>query len=144
MPRLQTVAGTSADPLVQFEKLEIDGQTYHLAYDFNAIAEAEKLVGCNLLEGIAAILMHGMTAEQFRGLFYAALRKARPKMTLEQAGSLVRIDTMPDIREALLRAYNASLPEAKKILDPPEAGVEKVATGDLATVKSGSSAGPPG
>lgn len=121
MPRSKSVAGTPADPLVEFAPLEIDGQTYHLAYDFNAIAEAEKIADCNLLQGIAAVLLNGMTAAQLRGLLYAALLKAQPKTTLSQAGALVRIDTMPDIREALLRAYNASLPEAKKMIsDPPE------------------------
>lgn len=124
MSRLQTVAGTVADPLVEFAKLKIDDQTYNLVYDFNAIAEAERLAGCNLMHGLALILLDAPTAGQFRGLLYAALRKGHPKITLAQAGALVRIDTMPEIQEALLRAYNASLPEEKKILDPPAAGGE--------------------
>lgn len=123
MARRKTVAGTAADPLVEFVTLEIDGESYKLAYDFNAIAEAEKIAECNLLQGIAGVLLNNMTAKQLRGLLYAAMGKAQPKTTLAKAGALCRIDTMPDIRDALLKAYNASLPEEKKILaDPPEGG----------------------
>jgi len=122
MARRESVAGTALDPVIEFATLEIDGETYHLAYDFNAIAEAEKLAEANLLHGMAALMFNSTTAVQLRGLFYAGLRKAHPKMTLAQVGAMIRIDTMPDIRDALLRAYNASLPEAKKILDPPAGG----------------------
>src|SRR5260370_20780777 len=103
----------------EFAKLEIDGKTYQLAYDFNAIAEAERVAGCNLLHGVASLLLHDMTAGQVRGLLYAALRQAHPKMTIEDAGALATIDTIPDIREALLKAYDAALPEGKKIFTDP-------------------------
>lgn len=144
MPKLKTVGGTASDPLVDFRKLEIDGETYNLAYDFNAIADAEKIAECNLLHGISAILFNSMTGAQLRGLFYAALQKAHPKMNIVHAGALIRIDTMGDIRAALLDAYNASLPEASKILDPPDAGGASQPTGDPPTEKSGNNAGPTG
>lgn len=121
----KSVAGTSSDPVVEFATLEIDGKAYRLSYDFNAIAEAEKEAGCNLLHGIAVILLRGMNAGQLRGLLYAALRQAHPKMTLSGAGRLIRIDTMPSITTAIIEAWNASLPEAKKIAeDPTEGAVE--------------------
>src|SRR5579864_8392167 len=82
MARRESVAGTALDPVIEFATLEIDGETYHLAYDFNAIAEAEKLAEANLLHGMAALMFNSTTAVQLRGLFYAGLRKAHPKMTL--------------------------------------------------------------
>src|SRR5579872_7172332 len=104
-------------PIVEFVTLEIDGEVYSLGgLDFNAIADAELVAKCNLLLGIAGMLTNGMTAQQTRGLLYASLRRAHPKITLQDAGNLVRVDTLPDINDALLRAYNASLPEGKKIL----------------------------
>lgn len=117
------IANTTADPTIEFAALEIDGETYRLCYDFGAIAEAEKLTGCNLLQGIAYILVNGATASQFRGLFYAALRKAHPKMTIAEADRLVRIDTMADIRTAIETAYTLSMPEAKRIREDPTEGV---------------------
>ena len=58
--------------------LEIDGQTYQLVYDFNAIAEAERLCGANLLYGITAVFLNALTASQLRGLLYAALQSVQP------------------------------------------------------------------
>lgn len=118
----KSVAGTPADPTAHFATLEIDGQAYSLIYDFNAIAEAEALIpDCNLLHGIAAVYRNTWNARQLRGLFYAALQRAHPQISLTGAGSLIGIDTMPEIRDALLAAYAASLPEAK---NPPAAGAE--------------------
>lgn len=125
MPRRESVAGTASDPLVKFWPLELDGKTYKLSYDFNAIAEAEKLAGCNLLMGMGAMLISYTTAQQMRGLLYAAVRKAHPKMTIEECGQLIRIDTIADIKDAIVHAYNESLPEANKIIsDPSEGGDE--------------------
>jgi thiamine monophosphate synthase len=114
------VAGTVVDPTITFVPLSIKGRTLHLCYDFFAIAQAEKLCGANLLQGIGGVVLYTMTAAQFLGLFYAALGKAQPKMTIEEAASLMDVDTMPDIRTALLEAYGVSMPEEKKP-DPPAA-----------------------
>lgn len=124
MSKSKSVAGTPAEPTVQFTDLEIDGETYQLAWDFGAIARAEKMADCNLLQGIAAVFGSGMNASQLRGLFYAALQRAQPKITLAEVDALIRIDTMPDIKDGLLLAWNASLPEKKRMLlaDPPAAG----------------------
>jgi hypothetical protein len=136
----RSVANTSADPTVEFAELQIDGVTYRLSYDFNAIAEAEEIARragepINLLEGIATVMFNSMNAAQLRGLLWAAMRKAHramtmtdkrkpgdvPVPTLAKVGALIGIDAMPDIRDALLRAWNASMPEGKKFLkDPPE------------------------
>jgi hypothetical protein len=115
----RSVAGTAADPTVEYVPIELSGSTWKLAYDFNAIAEAESITGCNLLQGVGGVLLHTMTATQFRGLFYAALRRAHPEITIHQAGLLMTIENMADIREALLKAYGVSMPERQA--DPPQA-----------------------
>jgi len=120
MPKSESVASTPADPVAQFAELKIDGETYHLAYDFNAIAEAEKLAGAKLLLGIAGLMNTACTAAQLRGLLYAGLRKAQPKMTIAEVGQLIRIDTLPAVYEAIRVAYEASMPESKQ--DPREGG----------------------
>ena len=125
------MAKTPADPIVEYVPLEIDGETYRLAYDFNAIAEAENLINVaipdpryqvNLLQGIARVLLGAPTANQLLGLLYAALRMAHPKMTMAQVAALIRIDTTEDVVNGLVRAYNASCPEEKKILADPTGG----------------------
>ena len=147
MAKRNAVAGTASDPVVEFAKVEIDGETYRLAYDFNAIAEAEKLADANLLHGIAGLLGKGANAAQIRGLLYAALRKAHPKLTLAQAGALIRIDTIPDIYDAIEAAYRLSLPEAKKhLLGPLPGGVgagQDRPDPPSPIENSGSDAGPP-
>jgi hypothetical protein len=116
MPKPKTVAGTAADPTVRFAKLEMEGETYSLAYDFNAIATAEKLTGVNLLGGLTRWLQD-LDAREYRGIFYAALLKAHPAMTVEEAGALIRLDTMPAINDAIVAAYRLSIPQKK---DAPE------------------------
>jgi len=143
MAKRETAASTTSDPVVDFAALKIDGETYRLAYDFNAIADAEKLADANLLHGIAGLLGKGANAAQIRGLLYAALRKAHPKLTLPQVGSLIRIDTIPDIYGAIEAAYRLSLPEAKKhLLDPLPGGSDR-SSPPLPIESSGSDAGPP-
>jgi hypothetical protein len=115
MARRESVSSTALDPTIRFASLEIDDKSYKLCYDFNAIAEAEKVAGCNLLQGMAAVLINGMSATQVRGLLYAAIRKAHPKMSIEECGKLVRVDTLQEIRDVLVVCYRESVPEEKRL-----------------------------
>jgi hypothetical protein len=118
MARKNTVAGTEKDPNIQFAKLKLNGQEYKLAYSFNAIAEAESIAGCNLLAGLENL--SSLSALQLRGLLYAGLAVAnlKPRISLEEAGAMIRLDTIGPITSALAEAYVLSMPEKK---DPPEA-----------------------
>jgi hypothetical protein len=84
---------------------------------------------CNLLHGLGTVLMMGMDAREMLGLLYGALLPAQPKATLRLAAGLLRIETLAEVHEALLKAYNASMPEAKKKdSDPPEGAAAAPAT----------------
>lgn len=122
MAKRKNVSGTAADPVVQFSKLEIDGETYRLAYSFNAIAIAENLAGCNLLSGLENLT--DLTALQLRGLLYAALIVADPTATIGLAASLVRLDTIGIVTGALAEAYVLSMPAKKQ--DPLQADAPAV------------------
>jgi len=126
-----SVSGTVGDPTVRFATLELAGEVYHLAYNFNAIAEAESLAGCNLLEGLESLT--GLNARQFRGLLYAALafdirtftqegRTIRRRLSISEAGDLIAVDDVQRLKiaQALAEAYRLSMPEKKA--DPPVAG----------------------
>ena len=101
----------AVDPITEFVPLEIDGYTYELVYDFDAIANAEKQADCNLLHGMSATLLNTMSAGQLRGLLWAALRRRHPKMTLADAAALCRVDTVPDIVPALAATFTAAIPK---------------------------------
>lgn len=111
-----SVAGTPADPTVHYHKLELDGEELRMVFDFNAIAAAEQVAKVNLLE---ALDFSGMTAAQYRGLFWAALLKAQPKITLEEAGALITLKNMPKISDALLQAWKNSLARAEPDSENP-------------------------
>lgn len=112
----KTVAGTAADPTIKYAKLVVDGKTYSLAYDFNAIAFAESVSpGSNLLEGLRNL--RNLTAMQLRGLLHAALLKAHPRMTLNQAGELLRLDTLDTVCDRIAQAYLLSI---EKPADPSQ------------------------
>lgn len=115
----RSVSSTIADPIIKFAQLAIDGQTYQLAYSFNSIAVAEQVGGFNLLAGLENL--KELTAGQLRGLLYAALILAQPDVTIEQAASLIRLDTLTAVTAALVEAYSLSMPETPA--NPTAAGV---------------------
>jgi hypothetical protein len=124
---LRTVGGGVLDPTIQFATLMVDGKEYQLAYSFNAIAAAERTAGCNLLSGLESL--NDLTALQLRGLLFAALSIAHPTVkegekerlfTVEDAGRMIRLDTIAPITTSLAEAYQLSMPEKKK--DPIVAG----------------------
>jgi hypothetical protein len=110
MPK-KSVASTALDPTIQFATLTIDGELYKLVYSFNAIAKAEGVTGCNLLNGLLSL--ESLSAVHLIGLLYAALSVAHPDMTVEKAGELVRLDTISSITQALAEAYALSMPQKK-------------------------------
>jgi hypothetical protein len=111
MAKPKTVAGTAADPVVRYTPLEIDGSTYRLAYDFNAIAQVEQSQGVNLLKNF---MVSELNASSLRGILYAGLLKAHPEMTMEDAGRLIHPRNINSILETVVRAYEASMPEKKE------------------------------
>lgn len=92
--------------------LKVDGKEYALAYDFNAIADAEQSAGCNLLAALETL--SNISAVQLRGLLYAAIvpEPKEPRLTLLEAGMLIRVDTIAPITKALADAYMLSMPAA--------------------------------
>lgn len=101
------------NPTVRFVDLTIKGETYKLALDFNAIAEAEPACGVNLFQ---ALDWGNANAAQWRGILWAAMLKAQPTTTLRQAGVLVNTllfekDGLTKLRDALAATFAASNPD---------------------------------
>ena len=85
--------------------LEVNGKEYFLVFDFNAIVAAEQLTGMNLLTSLD---FSQLSATTLRALLYAALLRVQPDMTLEAAGSLLRIGTVAKVMKALGEAFAES------------------------------------
>ncbi len=114
----KTIAGTEADPTVRFAKLKIDGDTYSLAFDFNALALAESMTGLNLMQALRSL--DNLSVSQTRGLLYASLQKAHSKMTVSEVGGLLHFRTIPLITDAISEAITNSLPESEQNPQQPE------------------------
>ena len=130
----------TADPTVIFTPLVIDGETYNLAWNWGAMAQAEKDLGewvedrdekgrvlrrrftrYNLLVGMAMVMAGEPSISDTGALLYGALKFAHPGINMAQVGKLCRMDTFADIRQALVGSWMASIPEASK-RDPIEGG----------------------
>jgi hypothetical protein len=120
MPKNKTVAGTADDPTVRYVTVTLNDEKYKLAYDFDAIAKAESLTGTNLLQ---AFSLQGMTATQLRGLFFACLMRAQPKMTLADVSKLLTLPNMATITRAIVDTWTASMPDP----DPNEQTLDESA-----------------
>lgn len=105
----KTVAGIpGSDPTLSSASVTIHDRTYKLCFDFNALATAEELTGINLLTSLD---LSSLSVVKFRAIFYAALLKDQPEITLGQAGSLITMKSMNDITLALIEAWTGSRPE---------------------------------
>jgi hypothetical protein len=104
------------DPLLPSVCLRVGGKDRHLCYDFNAIAQAEKLTSINLLA--ARVNFHDLSAGQMRGLLWAALITEDPAITLEQVGKLIHLGNMRMINLALAETWLQSVPEDVPPIDP--------------------------
>jgi hypothetical protein len=94
----------------QIATFEVAGFTYELEYGFNALVDAEEVTGCNLLGAMQGFSSGQVTAKELRGLLYAMIVPYRgfPDKASEQLatlGSLIRIDTISPIYEAIGEAF---------------------------------------
>lgn len=79
--------------------ITVDGKTYELAYDFNALVKAEELSGLNLLTPRS-------DSASYRALLLSVLLPKHPEMTLEGAGALIRAGNLEEISNAMGRCRN--------------------------------------
>ena len=114
----KTVAGIAGkDPTLPDVPLEIGGKTYRLVYDYNAIVLAERelnaaaraktprgmpFVPVNLLRGFD---LEAANAEELRGLLYASLLKAQPKITLDDVSQMISFSNLEKIYTAIVHCW---------------------------------------
>lgn len=106
--------------------LENDPQLYTMVYDFNRVCDAEEMLKENLFHAISNPVT--MTANQCRGLVFAFLLTAHPKVLVSEAGDLLSRDSNV-VTKALGKMLGASeaepevkkTPEVKTTTEPPQA-----------------------
>jgi len=105
------VAGTPGlDPALPNVPLTIGGDTYHLCFDFNAIAQVQATTGVNLFAADPT----KFDPITFRGMFWSALLRAHPDLTINDAGALITPSTIPAIAEAVSKVWNESQAEVNE------------------------------
>jgi hypothetical protein len=94
--------------------LTIDGKSYPIGYDFNEICNVEAVAQCNLLHGLQDLA--NLSVGQLRGLLLAGIRAGDSKstLTLQDAGNLIKINTIGDVTEAIAESIVLTLPETAK------------------------------
>jgi hypothetical protein len=110
MPKKKETAAT--DPTMPFTEITIDGTTYKLCFDYQALADAELALR---KKGIDAKLLIAMPSLQYwsvRLIFAAALSVFHPEIEYADALKMVRPDTQLPIAEAIVAAWNGSIAEA--------------------------------
>jgi hypothetical protein len=133
----------SKRPDIKFQPITLDGKEYKLAYDFNAICQAEDLLKVktgqeyNLLAGVATVFNDLWDAKRpganiLRGLLWACLSVAHPTMTLEDAGDLIQIPVITDLVAAIKIAYAISfeVPNEEEVPKNVEAAESETAAGN--------------
>jgi hypothetical protein len=108
--KTKTVRNTPADTTLPKVPLTIDGTTYFLAWDFNALAQADEMTGENLLQSLE---FENISAKRLRTLLFLSLLKFQPEMTVEKAGGLGCPSNSAQVMKAIVEAYTGSMPEAE-------------------------------
>ena len=113
------IAGTAADPTLPKTPIEIDGETYHVCFEYAALAEAEHAFE---LEGHEVNLLWALpnpTMYNTGVLFAAAVRTFHPELGFDGARALVNMGNVYAIVVALRDAWNKALPRPTE--NPPQA-----------------------
>jgi hypothetical protein len=116
MSKKTKVAGNPAlDATLPDVSIEIKGETYHLCFDYAALSIAERKLSdvgikVNMLE---ALDLRGIGAERLPIVFFAALVKAQPDITYEEASALITMKNYADIFSKVVEAFVASMAEPK-------------------------------
>jgi hypothetical protein len=99
------------NPTQQTDSLVIDGETYVLFFDFEAIADAEELTGLPLISGLTKKDVNSPRISFVRALLYACIRPHQPKVTYEEAAAMVNQWNWSKIWERLLKVWVSGMKE---------------------------------
>ena len=112
------------DPTLPDVTLILGGVERHLVFDFNAIVQAEKVTGVNMLRAS----IDSLSAESLRGLLWASLLKENPTLTLDQVGGLITMANATIIYKAIVTAWFGSVHDADDVSEDETPGEDLAQT----------------
>lgn len=86
------------NPTVPSVIVELDGKSFTLVEDFNALAQFEGATGLDALNGKS---FEDMNATQFRAYLWSLMLREQPDTTLDEVGQLLRGENYPRARAAI-------------------------------------------
>jgi hypothetical protein len=116
----------TTNPTLPFEEIEIGGTTYKMCFDYDSLANAEAIF---LRAGVDVNLnfcLPSLSFSSVRTLFACSLLTYQPGMKYADAVALVTRDNNISILQAIIRAWNLSVPDAEETAgaevqpDPPQ------------------------
>jgi hypothetical protein len=90
-------------------ELTIDGETFILLFNFEAIADAEDATGLSLIAGLNRKDVDAPRISLVRALLWACMQPRQPDTTLAEASALVNQWTWVDIWGKVLEAWVAGM-----------------------------------
>jgi hypothetical protein len=94
--------------------LKLNGETYSLVWDFEAIALAEDISDRPLLTGIKVRDITSPTISLVRAMLYACIHTNHTDVTWDHVKAMVTRKTFSDIWVAVLTAWNAGIGETEE------------------------------
>lgn len=96
----------------------IAGQEFRLAFDLQAIAEAEEVSGLPLITGITAKVAQTPKLSLVRAMFYASLLRHHPTVTSAGASASVTVHNWVEVWTKVLEAWSKFLAEPNEEISP--------------------------
>lgn len=123
--KLKVPGVPALDPTLPKVSLELAGETWQLCFDYAALAIAEEKLAeqGEVVNMLLVADVRYIGAQRLPVLFFAALIRCHPDITLEKVRSMVTMETFSAVYDAVVEAYLQSCPSLrgdKKKKDPIE------------------------
>lgn len=100
-----------SNPTAPATPLHIRGIDYSLTWDFQAIADAEELLGRSLITGLSQKDLKAPPIKLVQAMLYACLRKNHPTITFPQAQAMVTLKNIGKIWTAVTDTWVTAMNE---------------------------------
>jgi hypothetical protein len=110
------------NPTEPTEELVVNGETYTLFFNFEAVADAEEATGQPLILGLHKRDIQSPRIAMVRAMLWACLKPHHPEVTYATAAALVNARNARDVWGAVLDVWVAGMEEqkAESAGDPPK------------------------
>jgi hypothetical protein len=100
-----------ANPTAPATPLHICGTDYTLTWDFQAIADAEEILGRSLITGLSQRDLKAPPIKLVQGMLYACIRKNHPAVTFAEARAMVTLKNIGKIWTAVTDTWVTAMNE---------------------------------